>query len=73
MQYLHKTTRKQKKYWIKRSENKLIHIAKPMDFEYQEFLDGLQVLQHEANDNNEARIYSLIKQLVPTYIGKQTE
>lgn len=58
---------------LKRTENKLIHIAKPMDFEYQEFLDGLQVLQHEANDNNEARIYSLVKQLVPTYIGKQTE
>lgn len=55
---------------LQKTENKLIHIAKPMDFEYQEFLDGLEVLQHKANDNEED-LYQIVKQLVPTYIGKR--
>ena len=33
---------------MQKTENKLIHIAKPVDFEYQAFLDGLQKLQHKA-------------------------
>ena len=55
---------------LQKTENDLIHIAKPMDFEYQAFLDGLQVLQRKANDNEED-LQGIIKQLVPTYIGKQ--
>ena len=51
---------------LQKTENKLIHIAKPMDFEYQEFLDGLQVLQKKAN-NNEEDLKELVKKLVPTY------
>ena len=53
---------------LQKTENKLIHIAKPMDFEYQEFLDGLQVLQKKAN-NNEEDLKELVKKLVPTYQG----
>lgn len=54
---------------LQKTENKLIHIAKPMDFEYQEFLDGLQVLQKKANANEED-LHDIILKLVPTYIGK---
>ena len=54
---------------LQKTENKLIHIAKPVDFEYQAFLDGLQKLQHKANDNEED-LHDIVKELVPTYIGE---
>ena len=46
-----------------------MHIAKPVDFEYQAFLDVMQKLQHKANDNEED-LHDIVKELVPTYIGE---
>lgn len=48
------------------TENKLIHIGKPIEFDEDNFFIHLKKLKDEANDEN-GDIRSLIKEIVPTY------
>ena len=52
---------------IQQTENKLIYIGKPVDFDKEAFLKELSPLQADANDNKEKEILERIKNLVPTF------
>lgn len=52
--------------------NKLIHIGKPIDMDYDNFVEGLKSLKEACEmDINDALIKEKVKQLVPTYIMKK--
>ena len=52
--------------------NKLIHIGKPIDMDYESFLEGLKSLKEACEmDISDALIKEKVKQLVPTYIMKK--
>lgn len=52
--------------------NKLIHIGKPIDMDYDSFVEGLKSLKEACEmDINDALIKEKVKQLVPTYIMKK--
>ncbi len=52
---------------IKKTENKLIYIGKPVDFDKEAFLKELPSLQADANDNKEEETLERIKNLIPTF------
>lgn len=52
--------------------NKLIHIGKPIDMDYDSFVDGLMELKSACEmDISDNMIKEKVKQLVPTYILKK--
>ncbi len=51
---------------LKRTENSLIHIGKPIDFDEKLFLETLDELNKKMKDDN-SDIRSLVRKLVPTY------
>ena len=52
--------------------NKLIHIGKPIDMDYESFVDGLTELKSACEmDISDNMIKEKVKQLVPTYILKK--
>ena len=52
---------------IKQTENKLIYIGKPVDFDKEAFLEELLPLMEAANDNNEEEVLERIKAMVPSF------
>ena len=49
------------------TENKLIHIGKPIEFEKKDFENKLEILKETAYDEDAAAIKALVKEFVPTY------
>lgn len=49
------------------TENKLIHIGKPIEFEKKDFEKKLEILKETAYDEDAAAIKALVKEFVPTY------
>ena len=49
------------------TENKLIHIGKPIEFEKKDFEKNLEILKETAYDEDAAAIKALVKEFVPTY------
>ena len=52
---------------LSKTENDLIHIAKPIQFEPEIFLSQLEVIEQQAINNNEEEIRSYIMKAVSTY------
>lgn len=52
---------------LQRTENNLIHIGRPIPFEYQQFLEDLKLLMDVSYDENEEEIYRLTKKIVTTF------
>lgn len=57
---------------LKDTENKLIHIGKPIEFDEPKFYVQLHNLKQAVNDECED-VRPLIQEIVPTYIPKKTE
>lgn len=55
---------------MKDTENKLIHIGRPIEFDERKFFAQLKELK-EAVENEETDVRKLIKEIVPTYVPKQ--
>ncbi len=51
---------------LKRTQNKLIHVAKPLDWDLQEFMTTLEALAKDAYENH-ANIFFHVKTLVPNF------
>lgn len=51
---------------LQETDNKLIHIGKPIEFDKENFFDNLEKLKEEAYEES-SNIRELIKKLVPTY------
>ena len=51
------------------TENKLIHIGKPIEFDEEEFLQNLEELRKIANEDSE-KVRQKVKEIVPTYVMK---
>ena len=49
------------------TENKLIHIGKPIEFEKKDFEKKLEILKETAYDEDAVAIKALVKEFVPTY------
>ena len=49
------------------TENKLIHIGNPIEFEKKDFEKKLEILKETAYDEDAAAIKALVKEFVPTY------
>lgn len=54
---------------LKETQNKLIHIGKPIEMDESNFFKQLHALK-EATDRESANIKEMIKEMVPTYIPK---
>ena len=54
---------------LKETENHLIHIGKPIEFEEEKFLEELEELRKTANKDSE-RIRQKVQEIVPTYVIK---
>ena len=54
---------------LKKTDDKLIHIAEPIAFDTTLFLDELNELMYQAYENDNEKVVSLIKKTVPTYKG----
>ena len=54
---------------LKDTQNKMIHIGRPIEIDEERFEKELEALKH-ATDNEEEDIRPLIKQIVPTYNPK---
>lgn len=54
---------------LKKTEDKLIHIAEPIEFDTSEFMEELNMLMNQAYENNNEVVRELIRKTVPTYIG----
>lgn len=54
------------------TDNKLIHIGKPIEFDEDTFFVKLKKLKEEANDEN-GDIRTLIKEIVPTYHSEKLD
>ena len=52
------------------TENKLIHIGKPIEFDKEKFFDNLELLK-EAAYSETGDIRSIIKEVTPTYRPKE--
>ena len=46
--------------------NQLIHIAKPIAFDVEQFMDQIEILS-EASYTNSATIKQLVSEIIPTY------
>ena len=51
---------------LKSTENELIHIGKPMEFDYEEFKKQLDELDMVSREEPE-KVKGIVKQVVPTY------
>ena len=51
---------------LQETDNKLIHIGKPIEFDKENFFDNLEKLKEEAYSET-GNIRELIKEVVPTY------
>ena len=57
---------------MQETSNKLIHIGKPIDMDYESFIDGLMELKSACEmDISDNMIKEKVKSLVPTYILKK--
>jgi len=56
---------------VEDTENKLIHIGKPMPFDSFEFLDGIDDLMKVAYLNRDDKIIEMVKRMVSTYHPKR--
>ena len=56
---------------LQSTENKLIHIGKPIDFDMEKFEHQLQELYEIANRDSES-IKDAVKIIVPTYVKPET-
>ena len=54
---------------LKKTDDKLIHIAEPIEFNSDEFIDDLNQLMYQAYENNDEKVLDLIRKTVPTYVG----
>ena len=54
---------------LKKTDDKLIHIAEPIAFDSEEFIDDLNQLMYQAYENNDKEVLNLIRKTVPTYVG----
>ena len=54
---------------LERTANKLIHVARPLDFDVAKLMDSLKKLSELSYDDPE-KILSLVKEMVPTYQPK---
>ena len=54
---------------LKKTDDKLIHIAEPIAFNSDEFIDDLNQLMYQAYENNDEEVLDLIRKTVPTYVG----
>lgn len=52
---------------LKRTENNLIHIGRPIPFEYDKFLDDLKLLMNVSYEEEEEEIYRLVQDIVTTF------
>ncbi len=52
---------------LKKTDDKLIHIAEPIEYDDVEFLSKLENIAKEANKNNDKELIELIRAIVPTY------
>ena len=57
---------------LQETENKLIHIGKPIEFDEEVFLKELEELREIANEDS-AKIRQKVQKIVPTYVIKETE
>lgn len=55
---------------LKETENKLIHIGKPIDIDEDVFFRQLKRLK-EATVNEEVDVRQIVQEIVPTYIPMQ--
>ena len=55
---------------LKNTENKLIHIGKPIEFDEEQFLHQLDELQNLANEDS-MEILKKVQEIVPTYVIKR--
>ncbi len=51
---------------LKRTQNKLIHVAKPLDWDIRQFMETLEALAKDAYENH-ASIFFHVKTLVPNF------
>jgi FlaA1/EpsC-like NDP-sugar epimerase len=56
---------------LEKTDNKLIHIGKPIAFEYEVFLKQVQMLMEAAYDEREDEIRDLVAEVVTTYQPEQ--
>ena len=54
---------------LKKTSDKLIHIAEPIEYNDAEFIRNLEDLMSEAYENHDERVVELIRNTVPTYVG----
>lgn len=52
---------------LKTTPNKLIHIGLPIEFDYDQFLDGIYQLLRKAYEENDKNMVETIKSIVTTY------
>lgn len=52
---------------LQRTENNLIHIGRPIPFEYDRFLSDLELLMNVSYDEDEEEIYRLTEKMVTTF------
>ena len=57
---------------MKDTENKLIHIGRPIEFDEVKFYKQLHDLK-EAVENECADVRSMMQEIVPTYVPKKPE
>ena len=57
---------------LKDTENKLIHIGKPIEFDEEKFYVQLNELKHAVEQECD-NIRPLIKQIVPTYVPRKND
>lgn len=55
---------------LQETENKLIHIGKPIEMDDEKFMHQLEQLQ-EASKQDDLTIKKMVKQVVPTYVMKE--
>ena len=54
---------------LKKTDDKLIHIAEPIDFDSKEFITELNDLMYFAYENEDEKVLDIIRKTVPTYVG----
>ncbi len=52
---------------LKKTDNNLIHIGKPVEIDHEALLKGVRVIMEDAYADDEAGIRAILHQLVPTY------
>lgn len=52
---------------LRRTENNLIHIGKPIPFEHEQFLEDLKLLMNASYEEDEDEIYRLTRKIVTTF------